>query len=62
MIRQRPFNVLPGSDDIPRDIFISTFDTAPLAPNLNFVVEGKEVPRFAYVEESMGSGPIDPAS
>ena len=42
LIRQRPFNVLADSDEAPRDIFISTFDTAPLAPNLNFVVEGKE--------------------
>ncbi len=41
LIRQRPFNVVPDTNEIPRDIFISTFDTAPLAPDLNFVVEGK---------------------
>jgi Na+-transporting NADH:ubiquinone oxidoreductase subunit A len=42
LIRQRPFNVLADTDEAPRDIFISTFDTAPLAPDLNFVVEGRE--------------------
>lgn len=42
MIRQRPFNVVPALADIPRDIFISTFDTAPLAPDLSIVVEGRE--------------------
>ena len=37
LIRQRPFNIIPDPNEIPRDIFISTFDTAPLAPDLNFV-------------------------
>ena len=40
-IRQRPFNVIPDPEDVPSNIFISTFDTAPLAPDLNLVVEGK---------------------
>ena len=42
LIRQRPFNVLPDPDIIPRDIFISCFDTAPLAPDQNVLMEGKE--------------------
>ena len=42
MIRQRPFNVIPAPEDRPRDIFISTFDSAPLAPDANFIVQGKE--------------------
>ncbi len=41
VLRQRPFDVLAEPNLVPRDIFISTFDTAPLAPDLNFVVEGK---------------------
>jgi len=43
LLRQRPFDVLAEPGIVPRDIFISTFDTAPLAPDLNFVVEGKGV-------------------
>lgn len=42
LIYQRPFNVLAGLDVIPRDIFISTFDTAPLAPDNNLIVDGQE--------------------
>ena len=41
MIRQRPFGIVPDVTDVPKAIFISTFDSAPLAPDLNFVVEGK---------------------
>lgn len=40
-IRQRPFNTIPDPAVVPANIFISTFDTAPLAPDLNKVVEGK---------------------
>jgi Na+-transporting NADH:ubiquinone oxidoreductase subunit A len=42
LINQRPYDIVPESDEIPRDIFVSTFDTAPLAPDLNFVVTGRE--------------------
>jgi Na+-transporting NADH:ubiquinone oxidoreductase subunit A len=42
LIQERPFQVMPDLDTVPRDIFISTFDTAPLAPDLDFVVDGKE--------------------
>lgn len=39
---QRPYDVVPAPGDVPRDIFISTFDSAPLAPNLSFIVQGRE--------------------
>ncbi|MBO4751538.1 MAG: Na(+)-translocating NADH-quinone reductase subunit A [Bacteroidales bacterium] len=32
MMRQRPFGTIANPDDKPRDIFISLFDTTPLAP------------------------------
>ncbi|MFT4758165.1 MAG: Na+-transporting NADH:ubiquinone oxidoreductase subunit A [Paraglaciecola sp.] len=40
-IRQRPFNIMADPTVVPHNIFISTFDTAPLAPDLNMVVDGK---------------------
>ena len=40
LIRQRPFGVIPNPDRTPRDIFISGFDTAPLAADLDFIVQG----------------------
>lgn len=41
MIRQRPFNIIANPTDIPANIFVSTFDTAPLAVDLNVAVEGR---------------------
>ena len=34
MMRQRPFDIVPEHDAVPRDIFITAFDSAPLAPEL----------------------------
>ena len=42
LFRHRPYDTVPEKHDVPRDIFISTFDTAPLAPDLNLVVDGHE--------------------
>lgn len=41
-INSRPFDVVPKRDDVPRDVFISTFDTAPLAVTGDLLVKGKE--------------------
>jgi len=42
MLRQRPYNVVANETDVPKSIFVSTFDTAPLAPDLGFVIQGRE--------------------
>lgn len=34
MMRQRPFDTVPAPDVSPRDIFVTGFDSAPLAPEL----------------------------
>ena len=41
MLRQRPFDVMPAPDSTPRDIFVSSFDSAPLAPSAAMVLEGR---------------------
>lgn len=41
MIRQRPFDIIPEPTVIPRDIYISTFDSSPLAPDYGFILKGK---------------------
>ncbi len=41
MFRQRPYEIIPDPQETPRNIFISTFDSAPLAPDLDFVINGK---------------------
>jgi Na+-transporting NADH:ubiquinone oxidoreductase subunit A len=38
---QRPFGVLAKPADVPRDIFISGFDSAPLAPDFEFILKNE---------------------
>ena len=33
-VRQRPYHIIARPDDVPKALFISGFDTAPLAPDL----------------------------
>ncbi len=40
-LRQRPYNVVADPKDKPKAIFISGFDTAPLAPDMSYVMEGQ---------------------
>ena len=42
MLRQRPFGVIANPDDKPKAIFVSAFDSAPLAPDYGFILQGKE--------------------
>lgn len=39
MLIQRPFGIIAKTDTTPKAIFISGLDTAPLAPDLNFLVQ-----------------------
>ena len=41
-IIQRPFGVIANSEDTPKAIFISSFDTHPLAPDYDFLFSGQE--------------------
>ncbi|MFR9649690.1 MAG: Na(+)-translocating NADH-quinone reductase subunit A [Rikenellaceae bacterium] len=43
MIIQRPYGVIANPSDTPRDIFISTFDSAPLAPDYDYVLSSERV-------------------
>lgn len=39
VIRQRPYNIVASPADQPKAIFISGFDTAPLAPDYDFIMK-----------------------
>lgn len=41
-LNQRPFDMVPSPSVSPKNIFVSTFNTAPNAPNLNLIVDGNE--------------------
>jgi len=38
VLRQRPYHIVARPGAVPRDIFISAFDSSPLAPDLDFVM------------------------
>ncbi|MGB0931102.1 MAG: Na(+)-translocating NADH-quinone reductase subunit A [Chitinophagales bacterium] len=40
-LRQRPYNVVASPSETPKNIFISGFDTAPLAPDYSYVMQGQ---------------------
>ena len=40
-IRQRPFHVIANPNDLPKSIFISAFDTNPLAADNDFILHGQ---------------------
>jgi Na+-transporting NADH:ubiquinone oxidoreductase subunit A len=39
VVRQRPYHIIAKPGDEPKSIFISGFDSAPLAPDYNFIME-----------------------
>lgn len=41
LFKQRPFNIIPDSDGDPRDIFISGFDSSPLAGDMQIKIDGR---------------------
>lgn len=40
-VKKRPYGIIASPGEKPISIYISTFDTAPLAPDYNFVLEGQ---------------------
>lgn len=50
MMRRRPYDIVPLPADRPRSIMVTAMDTAPLAPTLEFMVEG----RMADIEAGVG--------
>ncbi|MBQ8957900.1 MAG: NADH:ubiquinone reductase (Na(+)-transporting) subunit A [Bacteroidales bacterium] len=42
MLRQRPFGTIAHPDNKPKAIFVSAFDSAPLAPDYDFLLQGRE--------------------
>ena len=59
-IRQKPFDTIANPSDNPKAIFISTFDTAPLAPDNDFVLHGldKEFQKGIDVIKKLTDGKV----
>lgn len=50
MMRQRPYDVVPDAASVPRDIFVTAFDSAPLAPVLTLGMAGAAAELAAAVK------------
>lgn len=50
MIVQRPYGIIADPNDTPKAIFVSAFDSAPLAPDYNFALQGQEQNLQAGIE------------
>jgi Na+-transporting NADH:ubiquinone oxidoreductase subunit A len=60
MMRQRPYDVVPATAQRPRDVFVTAFDSAPLAPDMNVVLADKRqyIGRGVEVMKSLTDGNV----
>ena len=49
-IKQRPYDVIANPEVAPRDIFVTAFDSAPLAPDFEYVAEDEEAALQAGID------------
>ena len=58
MLRQRPYGTVANPDDTPKAIVVSCFDSAPLAPDYDFALRGREQDLCKGLEAlaSLGAG------
>ena len=60
MLRQRPYDVVPYTNVRPRNVFVTAFDSAPLAPDLDVVLGDKRqfIGRGVEVLKSLTDGNV----
>ena len=62
VIRQRPYHIIANPAKSPKSIFISAFDTSPLAPDLNFVMDNTPAGYFQAgldILKKLTDGPLN---
>ncbi|MBR1769011.1 MAG: Na(+)-translocating NADH-quinone reductase subunit A [Bacteroidales bacterium] len=42
LLRQRPYDVIPSEDSLPKYIIVRGFDSAPLSPDYNYILNGEK--------------------
>jgi len=49
-IRKRPYDIIANASETPKAFFISGFDSAPLAPDMDFILSGQEAALQAGID------------
>jgi len=49
-IRKRPYDVIADANETPKAFYISGFDSAPLAPDMDFILSGQEAAMQAGID------------
>ena len=57
-MRERPFDVVPDAESTPRDIFVTAFDSAPLAPSLLDGLDNSEIQAGVDAMRTLTDGEI----
>lgn len=58
LMRQRPYDIVPAPDSMPRDIYITAFDSAPLAPAIASKSDEKYLASAVEVLSLLTSGKV----
>lgn len=58
-IRQRPFDMIPDPQTKPKSIFVSLFDTAPLAPDYSFILDKAKIQKGLEVLSVLSGGKLN---
>lgn len=58
MLRQRPFDMVPFMPDVPRDIFVTAFDTAPLAARMLDFTDSKMLEKGLEILAKLTDGKV----
>ncbi len=61
MLIQRPYGIIANPEQTPKSIFVSTFDSSPLAPDFNFALSGdmEAIQMGIKVLQSLTSGKVN---
>lgn len=57
-MRQRPFDIVPLAESEPRDIFITAFDSAPLAPDIAADLDKSDIAKGLQVLDALTDGKV----
>ncbi|MCP9767271.1 Na(+)-translocating NADH-quinone reductase subunit A [Lacihabitans sp. LS3-19] len=58
-IRQRPFDMIPDPQTKPKSIFVSLFDTAPLAPDYTFILDKAKLQKGLEILSALSEGKLN---